>query len=716
MQSLAILAGAMVALLLPGAGWWELVPLLCAALWVGRRRSRPVLPLLAAAAFVLARLAAADVAGRPVPCAERLLVEAQITSIPERSDGGWRFDAWVKHPRQRQQGDLLVRIDFPRQGALRPRAGETWQLALGYRAALEGGSGAERVLLRDRIHARARVLVSPLNRRLQPAGPSVLGLRERVAERIHRRAQDPAAAALIAALAVGATGEVSDRQWRVFSATGISHLVAISGMHVTFFAMLSMMGARVLWGRLPALQCLRREAFAAAVGVLLAAGYALLSGFSVPAQRTLVMLLAFVALRETARAARPCATLAMATVAVLGWDPLALLDAGFWLSFAAVAAIILLPGSRILLPGALRAAADVQWTVSLALLPFTLAIFGTFSVAGLAVNVVAIPLFTFLLVPVVLFATVGYLLPGEIATLAADRLVDLAQYLVRPLWAGLTWVADLPGAVLPARPGPLAIFVASGALLLVLLPLGARVRSAAGLVLAWSFLAAWPAPAQHELEIEVLEAGSGAAVLLRTAHHALLAGAAESFGSRGRGFLSRLQPQLRGRLAAGPDVWVLGRIDADRLAGLSAARAGGSDALVFGIATAPRRLPPELVPCRLRRWQWDGVDFELQEAPSGRGCLLSVAAQAHRTVLLVDGDAGDHAHLEAPAETAPDLLLLPAAARLPGAVRGYRVQGDGVQGAVRIAIDAGRQKSVPVTTYWRRLTGERPLQRCTASS
>lgn len=673
-----------------------------------------MLVVLAAGAFVLVRGAAVDVTDRAVPCGERLLVEARITSIPERSEGGWRFDARVTHPRQAGQQDLAVRIDFPRQGALRPRSGETWQLALGYHAAAPRGVGA-RVLLRDRIHARARALVSPLNQRLQPAGPSWLSLRERVADGIHGRAQDPAAAALIAALAVGATGEVSDRQWRVFSATGISHLVAISGMHVTFFAMLSMIGARALWRRLSLLQCrLRREVFAAAVGVTLAAGYALLSGFSVPAQRTLVMLLAFVVLRETARAATPCAALGIATVAVLALDPMAVLDAGFWLSFVAVAAIILLPGSRIRIAGTLRGAADVQWAVSLALLPLTLVIFGMFSVVGLAVNIVAIPLFTLLLVPVVLFATLGYLLPGDMAWPLADRLVDLAQLMVRPLWTGLTWAADLPGAVVSAQPGVLVSLVICGALLLVLLPLDPRVRAAAGVLLAWTFVAALPAPGRHQLEIEVLDAGSGSAVLLRTARHALLAGSAESFGSRGRGFISRLQPQLRARLPWGPEAWVIGRTDGDRLAGLAAARARGVAGRAFGIVLAPRSLPPELTSCDLRRWQWDGVDFELQRAVSGRGCLLTVVNRGHRTVLLVDGDEADRARLLAHSDSAPDLLLLPARARGADTVHGYLVQGAGVEVAARIAIDDGRHQVLRPATYWQRLAGARPTQHCAA--
>lgn len=704
---MAFAAGALLALFLPGAGVYGLAAVLPAALWVAWRCRRPWPLLLLVAGFFLAHSRAADIAQRPVPCGQRLLASAHILGIPERTESGWRFDARVRHPRKPGQPELVVRIDFPRQGRQHPRAGETWQLALGYQEPAQTGGGAQRALFRNGIHARARALVSPLNRRLHEAGVSWPAIREHIAGRIHQRVQDPSAAALIAALAVGATGEVSDRQWRVFSSTGISHLIAISGMHVTFLAMLSMMGARQLW-RASALlrQHLRRETFAAVVGMVMAAGYSLLSGFSVPAQRTLVMLLAFLLLRETAREMRPCTALGIATVAVLAWDPLSLLDAGFWLSFAAVAAIILLPGARILRHGKLRGAADVQWAVSMALLPLTLVFFSAFSVAGLVVNIVAIPLFTLVLVPVILLATVGYLLPWDVAGSAADHLVDVAALLLRPGWAGLAFVADLPGATVAAQPLPLVVAAAGLAVLLTLLPLDLRIRGVAWIILAWTFLAARPGPSTHELEIEVLEAGRGSAVLLRTAHHSLLAGSAEGFGSRGRGFASLLRPQLAARLASGPDAWVLGRLDSDRLAALPVARARASALRIFAIAREGRQLPPELLPCGPRSWQWDGVGFDLRPAASGRGCLLWVATGTHRAAVLVDGDAVDRDGLKASAEPVPQLLLLPA--------RGYHAQGVAVEGATHILVDDGLQRAAPGAGLWQRLTRPPSLPRCVA--
>src|SRR5690606_30176680 len=102
------------------------------------------------------------------------------------------------------------------------------------------------------------------------------------------------------------------------------------------------------------------------------------------------------------------------------------LSAGFWLSFLAVAAIVMLAGARLAGGAPLRTAIRVQWLVSVALLPVTVAIFGTFSAVGLLANALAIPVFTLLLVPPILLATACYLVPVAAIGWCGDLLVALA--------------------------------------------------------------------------------------------------------------------------------------------------------------------------------------------------------------------------------------------------------------------------------------------------
>jgi competence protein ComEC len=109
--------------------------------------------------------------------------------------------------------------------------------------------------------------------------------------RINRALPDAPYAGVIVALAIGDQRAIPEAQWTVFNRTGISHLVSISGLHVTVFAAfaggLAYLLARrsvALTSRLPA------RKLAAMVGVIAAGGYVLLAGAEIPAVRTFAML------------------------------------------------------------------------------------------------------------------------------------------------------------------------------------------------------------------------------------------------------------------------------------------------------------------------------------------------------------------------------------------------------------------------------------------
>jgi competence protein ComEC len=467
---------------------------------------------------------------------------------------------------------------------------------------------------------------------------------------------------------VGATGDVSRQQWRVFNATGITHLVAISGMHVTFFAMLSMGIARRIWALLPGISGrLRRECFASAIGVMLAAAYALLSGFSVPAQRTLVMLAAFLCSRECARASGALWSVAMALVAVLVYDPLSVLSAGFWLSFAAVATIILVSGAQLGASGALRSAASVQFVVTIALLPVTLLIFGTFSTAGVLVNALAIPVFTFLLVPPVLLATLGYLIATPGTCWLADRLLDLAAWVAGGGWPWLAQVADLGVALLHATPVASWYLVAIPAVALVVMPWGPALRMLGCGVLLSVLCMRPPGPRSGEVWLDVLDVGAATAAVVSTSAHRLVFGTGETFGSSGQRFEARVARHLiaQGR-RGGIDVLYMGSTSADQMQAVLAADSLLGTGLV--VRDPAHNGPPEIPDCAMRSWLWDNVRFVLAPTAAGKSCVLIVNAGPQRIVLSP----------EAVAAGPVDLLLLPRSAdsaRVPSILRDLRAGG-----------------------------------------
>jgi len=359
----------------------------------------------------------------------RLLIEGRILSVPARDGTELQFDveaaiiegAHVPGAARVRRARLTWR-----DAAVVPRAGERWRFVvrLGSLSETRNFAGADpaRFAFRDRVHLTGRVLPSNLNTRLALAQTSVDTMRARIAARIRDQVADPDAAALLTALAVGLTDRLSADQWRVFNATGTTHLVAISGLHVTLFALVALGVARFAWRwlqwPLPWVGRMDREPFALLLGLAAAGAYSLLSGFSVPTQRTWLMLAIVALSRLTARHVGGGRIWTLALIAVLALDPFAPLSAGFWLSFVAVGVILASGASAAVGPFArLAAAVRLQVAIMLALAPLTFAVFDGLSIAGLWVNLIAIPLVSFVLVPLVL--------AGAIAALVAPALSHL---------------------------------------------------------------------------------------------------------------------------------------------------------------------------------------------------------------------------------------------------------------------------------------------------
>jgi competence protein ComEC len=369
----------------------------------------------------------------------------------------------------------------------------------------------------------------------------------------------------------------------------------------------------------------RRESFALIGGAACAFGYALLAGYSVPTQRTVLMLLAGLAWRGLARSSTPASALGAATVAVLATDPFAVLAAGFWLSFGAVAVILWREAARLRPPDGIRGALRLQAVITAALTPATLANFSSVSLGGLLVNPLAIPLFSFVLVPLVL-VTAALLLLGLPAVLGAVPLW-LADRIATPAVAWLTRMSHLPGGLWQVDPqGWWYAFAAVGCLLLIL-PVGWRARLLA-LATALPLLCEPARPPPGNWRALALDAGGAPLVLVVTSRHALLYGTGDRFGTAGGRVATLLEPAARSLGVHDLDLLVVGGLDRDVAAGIGAVQARLAAGRIVGGATRDGERPPHVEDCAgIGRWQWDGVTFALQAAqPPARGCTLTVRA------------------------------------------------------------------------------------------
>jgi competence protein ComEC len=649
-QAWAFLAGVLAALGahargLEGPLWLAVLGL---PLWLAPRL-RPLAASCAGLLWAWWPLQQYDRARLPPDFDQRVLVEADIEGLPLLRGAEESFNATLMPSRPGDLPAARLRATVRWPLAAQVHAGERWQLLVTLHApaaAANPGSAALALQpLRLRVHAAAQVLPSALNQRLARPHPGLDVLRERIALAIAARVTERDAAALIIALAIGDTQRVSTEQWRVFNAVGITHLVAISGLHVTLFCLVMAWLAGRIWASLGWLQQrVPRHSFATRVGLAASLGYALLAGWSVPTQRTLLMLATWHGLRWAARPRPASHTLAAGLVGVLLLDPLAPLAAGFWLSFLAVGALLVMGALTPVQQHGWRELLRTQGYVTAALLPVTVAVFGSISLAGLGVNLLAIPLFSLLLVPLILCATLALALWPALATL----LFKLAALLIAWFWPLLHAIASGPLALLRVAPAPWWYLLAGIALAVALLPWHPWMRCTALLALLPAALPAANRVAPAGMTATILEVGRGEAVLVHTAGHALLYDDGEVWGSRGGIAANLLVSALRYYNVRALDMVVLPRLDGDRGAGVLALGATlPLRSLVAGGGTgAGAELPPEFRPCQAdAHWRWDGVDFEVLEAAS---CTLRISVDGRTLWLpgsaagaaLVRGDAG----------------------------------------------------------------------------
>lgn len=601
---------------------------------------------------------------------ERVLAEVEFPELATNTADGWQSVVRWRNLRTAASQSRWYRARLTAANSVLrpPLPGARWQLVLELRAPRAamnpGGIDSERLQFARRWHALARVRPSSLNKLLQPAqGAWIerarLGLRDRVAQHGIDRDVD----ALFLALAAGLTDGFSDADWQIFNATGTTHLVAISGTHVTGLAALIYWLARLGWGVLPRSGCrVTRERFAATVAWLVAAAYALFAGFSVPTQRTLLMLSVWYVARCSGRSVGAARTMMLALLAVLLLDPLAPLTSGFWLSFVAMAVLLwLFPGGQLNRQLGARSSAReyvrAQWGITVALAPLTALLFSTVPLAGLWVNALAIPLFALLLVPLCLLASVLLFAWPPVG----EWLLQLFATVHWPIGAGLAWAAASPWALWRLPDGTLAAVALMILALSWLPPWPLRLRMAGTLAAVMGLVGAfwWAFVSAPRACVTMLDSGMAGSVVLRAAGRAAVVDTGDGWRSRGRATVTHLLPMLRARGVEHIDLLVLGRPSTDRAQGLAWLTNALSAGAVIG-SSHWRSGPLPVMACDRRTLHWGGVGLQLW--PAGDACALRVLVAGQSWWLAHTLNARDESallmQLAAAGVSSADLLIL----------------------------------------------------------
>ncbi|MDO9234934.1 MAG: DNA internalization-related competence protein ComEC/Rec2 [Aquabacterium sp.] len=591
-----------------------------------------------------------DWLGRDVP------VVVQIEGLPKAVSGGAYFDARVVSWPQASGADSLpqhisLRMNTP-AGVL-PMAGQQWRLFVRLHPpdghANPAGFDVTLPMFERGIRAIGQVRdrgTPPEKLSDQPAYPwqgAIDRLRGRIRSAILARVTDKQAAGVLAGLSVGDQSAIDQADWDVFRRTGVAHLVSISGSHIAMVGWLFAVLIRAVWARFPVLTHRFTAADAARwASVVLSGLYAMLAGWGVPAQRTVLMMLVMTLLTTGGRRWPQPLVWLISAVVVTAWDPWALRQAGFWLSYVAVAVLMSSgqtvraqarrppTGDTIDTPwwGAVRdmgvrvvaSTRHVVWDVvrtqglvTIALTPLAAVCFQQMSVVSFLANMVAIPLFTIGITPLSLLGIVwspGWDAGAWLIQQAMQVLSDMSAW----SWAVVTSPA-LPGwaAVAVVVAGFSMTIPAHWTWRMAVLPLFMP------LIYQPQSLRLIPAPHPGEFAVVAVDIGQGTGVLVRTAHHQLLFDSGPRIGTQSDAGQRILLPLLQAMGVPRLDTLMISHQDTDHVGGAAAiVRALPIGQLLTSLDEAhPLRHQPGVSgrPSKHeacvagQHWVWDGVDF-----------------------------------------------------------------------------------------------------------
>jgi competence protein ComEC len=633
-----------------------------------------------------------------------------VAAMPQRDESGIRFRLDVESAQALQGGKAVaVRLpsrvqlawyrSLPRMGedaAVVPyaelqtggdvRAGERWQMVVRLKAPHGNlnphGFDYELWLWEQGIAATGYVRATP-REAARGDGPVKLGetwqhpleaARQSVRDAIFERIENPALAGVVAALATGDQASIDRADWDVYRATGVAHLMSISGLHITLFAWGAALLVGKLWRRSSRLTHRLPAQHAGLIsGVALAGAYALFCGWGLPAQRTIGMLVAVAMLRLSGkRWPWPLVWISILALMV-AFDPWALLSAGFWLSFVAVAILFASDAGSGASPPLARASwlgsfgqrllrlLREQWIITLALAPLSLLLFNQVSLVGLLANVLAIPWVTLVITPLAL------------AGMALPPLWELAAWAVSGLGSVLNWLAQWPYATISIASSP--ILAGGGAILggIILAMRWPWALRCCGVLLMVPLLLHTPArPSAGEFTLLAADIGQGNAVLVQTAQHSLLYDAGPRFSRESDAGQRTLVPLLRA-LGERLDTLLVSHRDADHIGGAAAVLKMQPQAkLISSIETEHelQALRPAQRCIAGQRWQWDGVDFEIlhptaadyetNAKPNAMSCVLRISNGQQTALLTGDLEAAQELRLvQQGAALKADVMLVP---------------------------------------------------------
>ena len=445
---------------------------------------------------------------------------------------------------------------------------------------------------------------------------------------------------LMSALSFGDREEMEYHDWKILRNTGTSHLLAISGLHLSaisaviyFIMCYALRCSATICNRWPA------QKMAALCAIFAAIFYAYLADFSLPTQRALIMvcigLLAIILNKPVVS----FNVLSAALIIVLINNPMSTLSAGFWMSFLAVFFIFVFI-KCINTKNRLTKIIFLQFFLGATLFPVSLWFFSQASIIAPIVNLIAVPIVSLLILPLLLLSVLLSLMNSHFV----HYLLSIVNVLFDWLWQSLEWAATTTLSFIDFYPSLLGVIACVIGLLILIQPSGLPGKYLSSFLISSLFFIQLPKIQPNQMRMTVLDVGQGLSVVLETANHAMIYDVGpRSFSGFSTGH-SVVLPYLRYRGITSLDLAIVSHNDNDH--------SGGVFALIkqdmvetLMVSNQPELYPTEhIVLCRSGlAWKWDGIYFEILHPPenwqsndNNRSCVLQISHSSGKILLVGD--------------------------------------------------------------------------------
>ncbi|HSW93999.1 MAG TPA: DNA internalization-related competence protein ComEC/Rec2 [Gammaproteobacteria bacterium] len=601
-----------------------------------------------------------------------LHVNGTIASIPNDSDNTLSFLFALKKI-ESEKVHATIKLSLRDENLKNVRVGDQWQFVVRLKRVHglmnPGGFDYEAFALQEGIRANGYVIKSSENQLLESHWYHDFPdrIRQKLKDKVEANLPSSNTSPWIVALALGERQHISSEDWEILRNTGTNHLMAIAGLHIGCMASLAFFLVSFCWRRVPRLMLRYPAQLAGGLGALVMAFlYASLAGFSIPAERTCIMLSVVLIALILKRNMMSWQAWSIALFLMLLINPLVVLTDSFWLSFYSVALIIYGVSGRLNQQGWWWKITRVQWVITVGLIPVGVWLFQQISWTAFLANSIAIPWVAFLIVPLTLLGCFFLLFSakaGGLILLSADKLLAL-------LWQVLTYFSHLSFANdYMMIPNNGILLSACVGVIILLLPSGFPGKGF-GVFWVLPFIFYHHAtPRSGDVSFSLLDVGQGLSAVIQTHHHVLVFDAGPRFGANYDMGESVVAPYLRSLGVKKIDLLVVSHPDNDHI--------GGVHALFhyFTILHVKTSTPDKLVPfhadycLRNDTWKWDGVTFkflyptsENLDLDNNSSCVLSVTNAYQKTILLtgdIEKFAENYLIQQNAKELSADILVAP---------------------------------------------------------